>query len=263
MFSAHDGNGWRLAGSLYQLTIELNKRWPDWDCLGTVGDLSHQDQWEWSDHNPVVRDPRTGVGIIRAIDISKVGINASWLFNHFQQMYANRDARLWKFGYAKMDGQITDWDNPGRVHPSDGDYGHIHLSLTQSQYPSVPGGYVPAIDSRASWGIAEVGSAPAPTPANNIKGVPRWPLPGNEYFGNIKGPNASHGGFYANERPYIKMIQQKLQALRYAPNILGWADGIYEQPTVDAVAKWQHAKWAKYTTRYGEIWADDWQRLFS
>jgi hypothetical protein len=29
------------------------------------------------------------------------------------------------------------------------------------------------------------------------------------------------------------------------------------------VAAWQRAKYAQQTSRYGEIWSDDWARLFS
>ena len=90
-----------------------------------------------------------------------------------------------------------------------------------------------------------------------------WPLPADEYFGLISGPNASHGGWTASEKHYVLMIQQRLQQLGYAPKTAGWADGVFEQPTKDSVAKWQHDKWEQDTTRFGEVWSDDWKRLFS
>ncbi len=118
----------------------------------------------------------------------------------------------------------------------------------------------------AAKAILQPAPAPAPKsqPAQPIHPkAPPWPLPANHYFGLITGPAASHGGYYVSERPFIVQIQRRLQAMGYAPRTPGWADGIYEQPTQNAVTRWQHAKWAKYTSRYGEVWSDDWQRLFT
>jgi len=50
--------------------------------------------------------------------------------------------------------------------------------------------------------------------------------------------------------------------LAFAPNIPGWADGIFEQPTKDAVTLWQHARMPD-TTLFGEVWHDDWNALFT
>ncbi len=102
------------------------------------------------------------------------------------------------------------------------------------------------------------GSNPAPTPPPS--GAPAWPLPRDHYFGLVTGPNESHGGYYQNERPHIKLIQQALQRKGFAPNYAGWADGVYEQPTKDAVAAWQRAAMPG-TTRFGEVWWDDWAEL--
>lgn len=86
-------------------------------------------------------------------------------------------------------------------------------------------------------------------------------LPAGHYYGTIAGPAKSHGGFYAHEQPAVRWIQVRMQELGYAPKTPGWADGKYEQPTVNAVAAWQRARHAKTTSRYGEVWADDWQNL--
>ena len=98
---------------------------------------------------------------------------------------------------------------------------------------------------------------PTPTPPSN---VPAWPLSRDHYFGLITGPNESHGGYYENERQWIKLIQQALQRKGFAPNYPGWADGVYEQPTKDAVAAWQRSAMPG-TTRFGEVWWDDWAEL--
>lgn len=96
-----------------------------------------------------------------------------------------------------------------------------------------------------------------------------WPsyMPHNHYFGLITGPTESHGGFYTKEKPDVQAIQQRLIALGFVPGVTnpssGWADGKFEQPTKDAVAAWQRARYAAYTSRYGEVWDDDWQRLFT
>jgi hypothetical protein len=108
---------------------------------------------------------------------------------------------------------------------------------------------------------------PAKPPAATLhRPWPGYMKPGN-YFGLITGPAVSHGGYYANERPDVKAIQQRLITLGYVPGIhdpnSGWADGLYEQPTFDAVARWQHARYAASTSLYGQVWSDDWAHLFT
>lgn len=93
----------------------------------------------------------------------------------------------------------------------------------------------------------------------------KWPSymgPG-DYFGLITGPDSSHGGYFLNERADVKAIQERLQTLGFAPRTTGWADGKFEQPTKDAVSKWQRAKYSSTTSRYGEVWPDDWAHLFT
>lgn len=96
-----------------------------------------------------------------------------------------------------------------------------------------------------------------------------WPsyMGENDYFGLANGPEESHGGWYTNERADVKAIQQQLIRGGYVPGITDpnnpWADGIFEQPTKDAVANWQRANYPELTTRYGEVWSDDWARLFA
>lgn len=111
---------------------------------------------------------------------------------------------------------------------------------------------------------------PAPPPPPAPKPVLRRTFPGyarGQYFGLRSGPAASHGGINAAERADVKAIQQRLIALGFVPGISnpasGWADGVFEQPTKDAVARWQRARYAAQTSRYGEVWADDWARLFT
>lgn len=125
----------------------------------------------------------------------------------------------------------------------------------------------------ASSGVARiVGTLAAAlgigTPAPGPGTPPRrpWPgLPAGHYFGLITGPNASHGGYYLHERPHVQLIQQWLIYRGFVPGIRdwrsGWADGLFHRQTFDAVAAFQRAMLASTTSRYGEVWADDWAAL--
>lgn len=124
--------------------------------------------------------------------------------------------------------------------------------------------------------------APAPTPGGGTGGgvVPApngenrsggdglwWNLPPEEYYGDINGPRASHGGYYPAERDWVRRIQKALIRGGFArrnngqpvtdPNG-GWADGKYEQATVAAVKRFQAANSLIQT---GNVWPDDWERL--
>ena len=68
------------------------------------------------------------------------------------------------------------------------------------------------------------------------------------------------------EVPDVQAVQQKLIALGFVPghsNVNdGWADGRFEQPTADAVTRFQR-KHLSGTQFHGQIWSDDWALLFS
>lgn len=107
------------------------------------------------------------------------------------------------------------------------------------------------------------GSYAAPNASRRL-----WPsyMGANDYFGLITGPEASHGGYYTREREDVKAIQQQLIRGGYVPGISNpnssWADGLFEEETKQAVTNWQIANYQSLTTRYGEVWSDDWGRLF-
>lgn len=111
------------------------------------------------------------------------------------------------------------------------------------------------------------GHTPSPEPKTKLHRT--WPsyMKDDEYFGLISGPYSSHGGFYWAERTDVKAIQQRLITLGFVQGIINpsssWADGVFERQTFNAVAKWQKAKYASTTSRYGEVWRDDWYRLFT
>jgi hypothetical protein len=98
--------------------------------------------------------------------------------------------------------------------------------------------------------------------------LPAWTLPGGHYYGLITGPARSHGGFYLGERPMIKLIQQRLIYKGYVPTVVPsrwgvstWADGVFERETFDAVRRFQRRELPHITTRFGEVWQDDYERL--
>lgn len=245
---------WRVAHSLITLRNQIDARFPNRNRAsdGYVGDANHRNTD--SDHNPWylghivtaadwTHDPGAGFDIDKFTD----------------QLAASRDRRI---KYIIANSLILDSRpqfNPWRWMPYNGSNphrSHVHLSVT------------PAFcDDTTPWNIPMLGGAapaPAPTPAPSPApgGAGPFPLPRNHYFGLITGPNESHGGFYASERPHIVRIQRALQAKGYAPNYPSWADGVYEQPTKDAVAAWQRREMPG-TTRFGEVWWDDWARLLA
>lgn len=117
---------------------------------------------------------------------------------------------------------------------------------------------------RASVPPGTPGNPPPSAPPSN--GVPPFPLPRGHYFGDVAGPNESHGGYYPSERPWVRLIQQALIRKGYVPGVTdvnsGWADGKFERPTVDAVARFQRREMPG-TQFYGQVWADDWARLLA
>ena len=70
-----------------------------------------------------------------------------------------------------------------------------------------------------------------------------WPFAALDYVGDINGPAASHGGYYAAERPFIKNVQQWLiyrgattvDPARWATST--WADGKFERESMAAARK--------------------------
>jgi hypothetical protein len=282
------GDGWRLARSLIQLGHEVEAAHPDFTCLGTIGNAAHVAEGTASDHNPFVKDPHTGLGIVRAIDIGGPDRELKQLRHHLWSLYAAEDGRVYRFGYMKgcSDNLINNWGLPFGTHIDTGDVGHLHISVTQANgmNPS-SGGYGAAIDETRSWGIsssvvttADTGPQVTAGHAAPDHGTP-WPGPQlhfgpHDYFGNINGPEESHGGAFAAERPFVRMIQQRLIARGFVPGVTDinddWADGIFDTegnhsltgPTSHAVIRFQRAHMPR-TRFFGQVWSDDWAKLFS
>lgn len=87
---------------------------------------------------------------------------------------------------------------------------------------------------------------------------PSW-MPANHYFGLVTGPATSHGGYFVGEQPAIAAIQRRLVA-----NGAHIADkfGLFGMSTKHAVGDWQR-KHMPGTELFGEVWPDDWNKLFT
>lgn len=117
--------------------------------------------------------------------------------------------------------------------------------------------------ARVGGTAAPVAPAPAPGRAVEAWDAPAFPYTGNDRYGLITGPAELHGGYYGAEQRNVKLIQQRMQYLGYAESLAAeWADGIYEQPTADAVAAWQAVNMSGVTDYPGEVWGDDWAKMF-
>ena len=244
---------WRVARSLLTLRDQIDAAFPNRNRAsdGTIGDTNHQNTT--SDHNPWY-----GPGIVTALDITHDPANGMDIDKFTDQLAASRDPRI---KYLIANALILDSRpqyNPWKWMPYNGSNphrSHVHISVMDS----------PICDDPSPWNIPMLGGAN--TPPSRPPNYPTFPLPRTEYFGLITGPRESHGGApvsqggIPNEPYFVKLIQQRMQQWGYAPTYPGWADGIYEQETANAVAAWQRAK-VPGTTRFGEVWWDDWALLF-
>lgn len=273
------GNGWRVANEIDEMASIAAQIGGGLYCLGTKGDAAHAAEGGYSDHNAIVRGP-DGLLLVRAIDFGGPMALLKQLRQAGWARYAAKDPANYYYGYQKGcdDNLINGWGLPFETHEDDGDAGHLHWSVNQSSYPSVAGGYVAAIDGRTGIGLRDLigGGAPAPAPtpapASGEKLWQNYPVPAliargtEQYFGDIAGPAASHGGYFDSEKGLVKVLQQRLVACSFVPGHSdpddGWCDGIFEQPTTDAVTRFQQG-YMPGTEFYGQVWWDDWTKLFS
>jgi hypothetical protein len=260
--------------AIRQLFDAIHKGIPAATLSGIIGDRAHAYGYHRaravlprSDYSVQVASDTRGDGwAASALDVSLPPEHMKLVTGRLIAAAKGRDTRLRAVrefcgttngtvthGYDLHSGResLGEWDNSHLWH--------VHLSIYR-QFANDAAALAPI--AAVMTGSGKPVEKPAGAKAGPVD-ISRWPLAAGNYFGLITGPTESHGGYEASEQPYIKRIQQRLQALGYAPTDPGWADGIYEKPTYDAVAEWQREKYAAQTTRYGEIWSDDWQRLFS
>lgn len=149
-------------------------------------------------------------------------------------------------GFYVNDGRLV----PGSFYNEPGAHlSHIHVAMTEAQCHAM---------------LAALGQSPGTgggLPPFSLK----WPLPAGHYFGLISGPAESHGGYTPDEKVWVREIQKQLIRKGYVPGVTdpasGWADGVFEQPTADAVARFQRAEMPG-TKYYGQVWSDDFAKLF-
>lgn len=85
-----------------------------------------------------------------------------------------------------------------------------------------------------------------------------------DYYGLETGPNESHGGAYASERPNVLLIERFL-AWKFPKASHDWglnADGHFGQVTKALVTAFQKS-YMPGTQYYGQVWFDDWAKMAS
>lgn len=118
-----------------------------------------------------------------------------------------------------------------------------------------------------------LGGTPPPPPAPVPVSPPptfSWNLAAGNYYGDINGPNQSHGGYVASERAYVKIIQQWFVYLNCVPGVpsaswrtTGWCDGKFTAPySTDAAIRW-HARYYPGQPKPAQMWKDDVAKLFA
>jgi hypothetical protein len=247
---------WRLANAVVTLRAEANAANPARDRAsdGTIGDAAHATRT--SDHNPFVIV--AGLGVVRATDLDVDGLDLAAAFERARQLAeGGRLPQVTGGGYLILNRRITrpDWTGWNTYHGTNPHTAHGHVSKSRS---------TAGFDSRAPWGIFTPAAPPRPPAVPPVPGLPAWTLPRGHWYGHMNGPAASHGGWYAHERPAIQAAQRRLIAAGCVDGIRdwrhGWADGRWEDATSAACRRWfaRHRPGQQYTDR---LYADDWAVL--
>lgn len=214
---------WRTANAIDQLRSEINLRWPDRSKKsdGTIGDAAHASRD--SDHNPWVKVD--GVGVVRAIDITAEGIDADAYAEHLRALGKAGDPRLVGGGYVIWNKRIAS-ERQGwawrRYTGANGHTRHVHLSLSRNR-----GGF----DSRASWGINQVGRprvAPDPNAGRTWRKFAKGATDDSIYRKRLK-PGKDN---------QVSELQMLLAALGH---FTGKVDGVYGPATLAGVQSFKRA----------------------
>jgi hypothetical protein len=241
------------AANMQSLTNDMKVRWPGMTIYG-VGDDDHR--LHASDHNeddtPGSRAEQSDADSVpehRAIDcMVTAGFTKSEAAAFVYRLVADAPSQR-RLNYVIWQDGIWSRNSGWNRRPYDGEFhSHVHVS-----------GLASDDENTANWPIVFASGGSGPTAPRLRR---QWPsfIPTNEYFGHIKGPAKSHGGYYAKERPDIQAIQERLNFLGYNA---GAVDGVFGDRTKQAVTAWQRALYSSQTSRYGEVWTDDWKRLFT
>ena len=225
-------------------------------------------------YNPVVSGATDCSAWVRHVFMTVANVEVGW-WTGAQQSYGSRvfGAECQTQADAMrmlMPGDLVFFDWDGINVPV---YNHVDMYLGNGKLIGHGGpGKGPNVYSlTGQWNAAHTIIArrylAVDTPSNGPVAAswPSWPLSSSDYFGNIRGPERSHGGHYVWERSYIKLIQEYLwdngfvaDKAKYTRG--NWCDGLFEAETILAVAAWQRAK-RPGTAWYGQVWSDDWAHI--
>jgi len=115
--------------------------------------------------------------------------------------------------------------------------------------------------------VPQPGPSPVPPPSPATPPRLVWPFGKGGYVGDIKGPAASHGGFYPSEQPFVRNVQQWLiyhdctSVPASSWQNSGWADGKFQAPYSTQAARIWHNRFYSGQPYPEQIWADDYDRL--
>lgn len=117
--------------------------------------------------------------------------------------------------------------------------GHADVTHAWGEGDHLDGGDRFPWDQLMAYVRVAAGYTPTPLPGP----APAYPLKSGQVYGDVNGPAWMIGGFNGSERPAVAAIQRQLIYRGCVPGISDpgspWADGVYEQPTTDAVKRYQ------------------------
>lgn len=142
--------------------------------------------------------------------------------------------------------------------------GHIDVSTAWHQTDHWDPG--PAFPWDIYMAKVNGGTPPPPPKVPGTPLVPMWPF-GSQYVGAITGPMVSHGGAYAWERPFIKIVQQWMVYLNCVPGLPSaawptttWCDGLFQSYSVAAAVRF-HQRYYVNQPKPDRLYNDDWRRM--
>lgn len=143
-----------------------------------------------------------------------------------------------------------------------------HDSVSQAWHQSTHWDPGPNFPWDVYMALVNGGITPPPSPPPpRTPPVFQWPF-GSQYVGDIAGPAASHGGYFAWERDEIKIVQQWLVFLNCVPGVASaswpwtsWCDGYFQRPySTDAAIRF-HQRFYPGQPYMDRIYLDDYNVL--
>lgn len=206
---AHSGRGWKLAPALIALEDEANRLAPrrSKGSDGSIGDLAHQARD--SDHNP-------SGGFVYGIDLTHDPRGGFDAHAHVRDIARRKDPRV---KYLISLGQFWKPDGKGwRTYTGSNRHDkHAHVSLLSS-----------ARNNLSPWLRASPAAAPAPD----------WAALRRYAAGVLATRMSQQPNLNANSPAGLRVVALQ-QALNLASGAGLSENGVYDQPTMQAVANFQ------------------------